>query len=104
MGRNEKENAANVTSPFVTTWRTTRRVGLGISLLKQAREGLRREFYDYIGRRRRNRANSIVCTDNIDRPPIGDLQEMSKRLSSVILISILQSPSKLRKTRGIGYA
>lgn len=66
-----EEMVARVTDPFVTS-RTTRRVGLGLSLLKAGAEGSggRFEVRSKLGEGTTVRA--VYVMDNIDRPPIGD--------------------------------
>lgn len=66
-----EEMVARVTDPFVTS-RTTRRVGLGLSLLKAGAEGTggRFEVSSKLGEGTSVRA--VYVMDNIDRPPIGD--------------------------------
>lgn len=66
------EMAAKVTDPFVTS-RTTRRVGLGLSLLKAAAERCEGEFRldSEIGKGTRTSASFRY--DHIDRAPVGDM-------------------------------
>ncbi|MEG2574412.1 MAG: ATP-binding protein [Christensenella sp.] len=66
-----KEMLAHVTSPFVTT-RTTRKVGLGISLFKAGAEisggCFEIDSQEGVGTELR----AVYVLSNIDRPPIGD--------------------------------
>lgn len=63
---------ANITDPFVTT-RTTRRVGMGLSLLKAAAERCGGSFaiHSEVGKGTRNTATFQY--DHIDRAPLGDM-------------------------------
>lgn len=65
------EMLAHVTSPFVTT-RTTRRVGLGISLFKAGAENTGGSFFIDSKVGVGTELTAIYVLDNIDRPPIGD--------------------------------
>ena len=67
-----KEFLATVTSPFKTT-RTTRKVGLGISFLKEAAEmtGGRFEISSELGKG--TKVTAVFVRSHIDRQPIGDL-------------------------------
>jgi len=62
----------NVTDPFITT-RTTRRVGLGISLLKQSAEASFGRFSIDSKKGVGTKVIAIFKIDNIDRIPLGDL-------------------------------
>ena len=69
--------------PFYTT-RTTRNVGLGLSLLQAATEraGGQLQLYSQLGK-----GTTVVASfvyDNVDRPPIGD---MSLTLTSIIALN-----------------
>ena len=72
---------ARVTDPFTTT-RTTRKVGLGIPMLKQSAEmaGGTFDIRSKLGE------GTVVTTtfaiDHIDRPPLGDLGETMSTLIS----------------------
>ena len=74
-----------VTDPFFTT-RTTRRVGLGLSLLKQNAErtggSLSIESAEGIGTRLKAR----FIKDSIDRPSLGDI-------SSAVLLTVTANPA-----------
>ena len=72
-----KEMLANVTSPFVTT-RTTRRVGLGISLFKAGAEGSGGSFTITSEEGAGTELTASYVLDNIDRPPIGDFAGTAK--------------------------
>lgn len=69
-----KELLARVCDPFTTT-RTTRRVGLGISLLKAAAERCQGDFniYSQLGKGTKVIANFQY--DHIDRAPLGNITE-----------------------------
>lgn len=66
-----EEMLAHVTSPFVTT-RTTRRVGLGISLFKAGAENTGGSFTIASTKGEGTELTATYVLDNIDRPPIGD--------------------------------
>lgn len=70
----DEEFVKRVTDPFTTT-RTTRKVGLGLPLLKQAAEGAggELEISSKLGQGTRVKATFEI--DNIDRMPLGDLAE-----------------------------
>jgi hypothetical protein len=70
----DKEMLSQVTSPFVTT-RTTRKVGLGISLLKASAEitGGELEISSEKGKGTILKADFIISS--IDRIPLGDVSE-----------------------------
>jgi hypothetical protein len=73
----------NVTDPFTTT-RTTRKVGLGLSLIKQAAEiaGGNLKINS-----KKGKGTDVIATfkyDHIDRKPLGDIMET---LISAILMS-----------------
>jgi len=82
----ERELLDKVTSPFTTT-RTTRKIGMGIPLLKNSAEitGGSFEIKSEPG------AGTVVeadfITDSIDRIPVGDIDETMKAL-------ILSNPSR----------
>ena len=61
-----------VTDPFVTT-RTTRRVGLGIPLLKQVAEACGGELRISSEKGKGTTVVARFSRDHIDRPPIGDM-------------------------------
>lgn len=69
----------NVTDPFVTT-RTTRKVGLGISLLKHSAEITLGEFHIYSQRNVGTKVIAKFKIDNIDRIPLGDLATTMENL------------------------
>ncbi|MDP2857538.1 MAG: ATP-binding protein [Bacillota bacterium] len=64
--------AARVTDPFVTT-RTTRKVGLGIPLLKQVAEASGGELRVSSEKGKGTTVVARFCRDHIDRPPLGDM-------------------------------
>lgn len=66
-----EEMLAHVTSPFVTT-RTTRRVGLGISLFKAGAENTGGSFVIDSREGAGTELTATYVLSNIDRPPIGD--------------------------------
>ena len=70
----DKEFLARVTDPFTTT-RTTRKVGMGIPLLKQAAETAGGEFAitSELGKGTEVKASFVI--DNIDRMPLGNVAE-----------------------------
>ena len=74
-----KEMLAKVTSPFVTT-RTTRRVGLGISLFKAGAEGSGGSFAITSEEGAGTELTASYVLDNIDRPPVGDFAGTAKTL------------------------
>lgn len=66
-----REMLMHVTSPFVTT-RTTRKVGLGISLFKAGAENSGGSFTIDSEEGKGTELSAVYVLDNIDRPPIGD--------------------------------
>lgn len=67
-----EDKIAEIVDPFFTT-RTTRRVGLGLSLF---REAARRSEGDFELRSREGEGTEVKATfqlDHIDRPPLGDM-------------------------------
>ncbi len=66
------EDLAKVTDPFYTT-RTTRRVGLGIPLLKQAAEQCDGAFRIDSTQGRGTRLEANFKLSHIDRAPLGDM-------------------------------
>lgn len=66
-----KEMLAQVTSPFVTT-RTTRRVGLGISLFQAGTQASGGEFCIDSTEGVGTALQATYGLDHLDRPPIGD--------------------------------
>jgi len=69
-----KETLTQVSDPFFTT-RTTRKVGLGISLFKMAAEATNGELKI---ESRENYGTRIIATfelDHIDRAPVGDIED-----------------------------
>ena len=76
-----------VTDPFVTT-RTTRKVGLGISLFKQSAEDTDGSFSI---RSKVGEGTSVTASfrlDHLDRAPIGDM--------SGTMVSLIQANDKIR--------
>lgn len=67
----DSEMLKNVTSPFVTT-RTTRRVGLGISLLSAGAKGTGGDFNITSELGKGTLVEAIYKLNHLDRPPIGD--------------------------------
>lgn len=67
-----QETLEKVTSPFFTT-RNTRRVGLGIPLLKQKTSGASGSFEIMSDEGNGTRVKAIFKLSDIDRPPLGDL-------------------------------
>ena len=63
---------ARVTSPFTTT-RTTRKVGLGISLLKAGAEAADGSFQISSQPGRGTQVRAVYGLSHIDRPPLGDI-------------------------------
>lgn len=61
-----------VTNPYSTT-RKTRKVGLGIPLLKMASENSGGKFTIQSTEGVGTTVNASFCIDNIDRPPLGDI-------------------------------
>lgn len=61
-----------VTDPFFTT-STTKKVGLGLSLLRQNAEQSGGSFEMTSGENKGTTVTAIFCTDDIDMIPIGDL-------------------------------
>ncbi len=76
----EKEFLKDVTNPFRTT-RTTRKVGLGISMFKSAAEltGGNFEIWSEVGKGTGLKA--VFVYDSIDRQPLGD---MASTMTTVI--------------------
>lgn len=69
----DSELLASVTDPFSTT-RTTRKVGLGIPLFKASAEQSGGEFCIISQKGKGTAVKAIFAIDNIDRPPLGDLE------------------------------
>lgn len=65
------EMLKNVTDPFVTS-RTTRRVGLGLSLLQAAAQRCEGDFKIESNPGKGTRVNAFFRYDHIDRAPVGD--------------------------------
>jgi len=63
---------AQITDPFVTT-RTTRRVGLGLSLFKEAAKRCDGEFDIRSKQGKGTVVRASFRTDHIDTPPLGDV-------------------------------
>ncbi len=70
----DEEFLASVTDPFTTT-RTTRKVGMGIPLLKMAAEMSGGEFTIKSAPGVGTTVTSSFMIDNIDRPPLGNIAE-----------------------------
>ena len=79
------ETAKNVQDPFYTT-HTTRKVGLGIPLLKLAAEQAEGSFYLQSELGKGTRVEAIFRHSNIDRMPLGDL-------SSTFLTALISHPT-----------
>lgn len=85
----EEKFLKKVTSPFETT-RTTRKVGLGIPLLKQASEQAFGEFKIESKLKVGTKISASFKYDNIDRIPLGDIAET--------MICIILSNDKIEYT------
>ncbi len=70
-----------ITDPFVTT-RTTRRVGLGLSLFKESAKRCDGEFDIHSKQGEGTVVHASFRTDHIDTPPLGD---MAGSLTSLIM-------------------
>ena len=81
----DAETAKNVQDPFYTT-RTTRKVGLGIPLLKLAAEQADGSFSLKSEPGEGTKVEAVFRHSNIDRMPLGDL-------SSTILTALISYPS-----------
>ncbi|MCC3145026.1 ATP-binding protein [Halanaerobium sp. Z-7514] len=68
----KKELLENITDPFVTS-RTTREVGLGLSLFKNAAERTNGDFEIKSKKGRGTVVRAEFEYDNIDRAPLGDI-------------------------------
>ena len=68
----DRELLQRVTDPFTTT-RTTRRVGLGIPLIKASAERAAGGFEITSEKGKGTRIDAWFKIDNIDRPPLGDV-------------------------------
>jgi len=68
----DPELLARVTDPFVTT-RTTRKVGLGIPLMKQVAEACGGELSVSSEKGKGTTVVARFRRDHIDRPPLGDM-------------------------------
>ena len=76
----DEESIKNITDPFVTS-RTERRVGMGLSLLKEACERCSGTFKIQSS----NEGTKVTATflhDHIDRAPLGD---MTKTIQSILM-------------------
>ena len=60
------------TNPFFTS-RNTRKVGLGLSLLKQNAEQANGFFQIYSEEKKGTTVKSVFQLSNVDRPPLGDI-------------------------------
>lgn len=69
-----KKNLKNVTDPFITS-RKTRKVGLGLSLLKQACKVADGDLTIESIEGKGTRVKAEFSIKNIDRPPLGDLKK-----------------------------
>ena len=81
----DAETAKNVQDPFYTT-RTTRKVGLGIPLLKLAAEQAEGSFRLQSKPGKGTKVEAIFRHSNIDRMPLGDL-------SSTFLTALVSHPT-----------
>ena len=68
----DSETLLNVTDPFFTT-RTTRKIGMGISLLKQQAEQTHGEFTIKSELGKGTEVKASFGLNNIDRQPLGDV-------------------------------
>lgn len=68
------EKLPEITNPFVTS-RTTRKVGLGLSLFKSAAEGCGGSFEITSELGRGTRVSASFEYDNIDRMPLGNMPD-----------------------------
>ena len=75
----DKEMAAKVTDPFVTS-RTTRKVGLGIPLLKEAAEACNGSLELWSEKGSGTRINIEFQRSHIDRMPLGNLADTYRSL------------------------
>ncbi len=69
-----KEKLPDITNPFVTT-RTTRKVGLGLSLFKSAAEGCGGSFDIQSEVGKGTRVSASFEYNNIDRMPLGNMPD-----------------------------
>jgi hypothetical protein len=76
----DKEMAAKVTDPFVTS-RTTRKVGLGIPLLKEAAEASNGSLELWSEKGQGTRICVEFQRSHIDRMPLGNLAETYRSLA-----------------------
>jgi len=81
----DAETVQNVQDPFYTT-RTTRKVGLGIPLLKLAAEQAEERFSLHSEPGKGTRVEAVFRHSNIDRMPLGDL-------SSTLLTVLISHPA-----------
>lgn len=77
----DKEFLSNVTDPFKTT-RTTRKVGMGLSLFKQAAESTGGKLSVTSEKNVGTKVNVQFVYDHIDRQPLGDMAETMLTLIS----------------------
>jgi hypothetical protein len=75
----DKEMAAKVTDPFVTS-RTTRKVGLGIPLLKEAAEACNGSLDLWSEKGQGTRISIEFQRSHIDRMPLGNLADTYRSL------------------------
>jgi anti-sigma regulatory factor (Ser/Thr protein kinase) len=80
----DAETARNVQDPFYTT-RTTRKVGLGIPLLKEAAEQAEGSFRLQSEPGQGTKVEAVFRYSNVDRMPLGDL-------SSTFLTALVSHP------------
>jgi len=88
-----------VTDPFVTT-RTTRRVGLGIPMLKEAAEAANGGFFIESKPGKGTKVRVFFQYSNIDRKPIGN---MSDTLISIIMMSESEQSQLTDENRTVCY-
>jgi anti-sigma regulatory factor (Ser/Thr protein kinase) len=91
----DNETLANVTDPFFTT-RTTRKVGMGISLLKQQAEQTFGEFTIKSEVGKGTEVKASFGLNNIDRQPLGD--------AAGVIVNIAASYSDIDFVMNIGTA
>ena len=70
----DDETLKKVTDPFFTS-RVTRKVGLGLSLLKQKAEGANGFLKISSQPKQGTKVKAVFQLSNIDRPPLGDIWE-----------------------------
>jgi len=96
----DKEFAENAGSPFVTT-RTTRKVGLGLPLLKSAAEIANGKFAIKSAPGKGTKITAVFQLDHVDRKPVGS---MAKTILALAANNPETNIKYIRKQNGKKFA